>query len=91
MEIATTSMKLWAQDGQEVLQKPRGIYAPYRIRNRTGYPILVWPDDESGNSRDLAAVRVSNDQIVDWRFDDWRTTREVKKHLLDTTTLTTPW
>ncbi|KAG6890404.1 hypothetical protein C0995_008758 [Termitomyces sp. Mi166 len=76
-ELVTTSMKLWGIEGDHSLQKPRGTYAPYRIRNRTGSAILVWSDmDNSLGSKDPGVLKIPNDQIVDWRFDDWKTMRE---------------
>jgi vacuolar protein sorting-associated protein 13A/C len=77
-ELAVTTLKMWGKEGERVLQKARGSYAPYRIRNRTGSPINIWSDTD-GNSitRDAAMVNIPNDQTVDWRFDDWKTMREV--------------
>lgn len=77
-ELATTTSNLWGKEGENVLQKARGTYAPYRIQNRTGTPIFVWSDiDGSINAKDVAAVKIPNTQTVDWRFDDWKTMREV--------------
>ncbi|KAG5731737.1 Vacuolar protein sorting-associated protein 13 [Termitomyces sp. T112] len=76
-ELVTTSLKLWNIEGDHSRQKPRGTYAPYRIRNRTGSAILVWSDmDNSLGNKDSGALKILNDQIVDWRFDDWKTMRE---------------
>lgn len=81
MELVTTTLRTW---GKGVLQKARGSYAPYRIRNRTGSPIFVWSDiDGSSNAKDVTAVKIPNDQIVDWRFDDWKTMREVTHMLFE--------
>lgn len=55
----------------------RGSYAPYRIRNRTGSPINIWGDAEGVNIQEVAPTRIQNNEIVDWRFDDWKTMREV--------------
>lgn len=69
---------MWGKEGERVLQKARGSYAPYRIRNRTGSPIFIWSDvDGSANAKDGASVKIANDETVDWRFDDWKTMREV--------------
>ncbi|KAG6813789.1 hypothetical protein H0H92_007201 [Tricholoma furcatifolium] len=77
-ELVTTSMNLWAKEGEHALRKPRGAYAPYRIRNRTGSTVLVWSDvdNSSASAKDSGALKILNDQIVDWRFDDWKTMRE---------------
>jgi vacuolar protein sorting-associated protein 13A/C len=76
-ELAVTSANMWGKEGQVLLQKERGSFAPYRIRNRTGSPLFVWSDDDASRSaKDASAVKVANDQTVDWRFDDWKTMRE---------------
>ena len=77
-ELAITTMNKWNQEGDAMLQKPRGIYAPYRIRNRTGTPIFVWSDsDTAASAAEGDMTKVLNDQTIDWRFDDWKTMREV--------------
>ncbi|KAF8216245.1 hypothetical protein K438DRAFT_1748990 [Mycena galopus ATCC 62051] len=65
--LAMTTLNTWAKQGTYVLQKARGSYAPYRISNRT---------DGSTSAKDVAAVKIPNDETVDWRFDDWKTMRE---------------
>ncbi|KAF9453814.1 vacuolar protein sorting-associated protein 13 [Macrolepiota fuliginosa MF-IS2] len=76
-EVATTTLNMWNREGKNVLQKARGTYAPYRIRNRTGASLLVWSEaDDNTNVTVLETTPIHNDQIVDWRFDDWRATRE---------------
>ncbi|KAF5314046.1 hypothetical protein D9611_006808 [Ephemerocybe angulata] len=76
-ELAVTMLNTWSQESTAMLQKPRGTYAPYRIRNRTGTPILVWSDVDSGTTTGEGEMtKVLNNQIVDWRFDDWKTMRE---------------
>ena len=76
-ELAVTSARMWGKEGEVVLQKARGSFAPYRIRNRTGSPLFIWSDDDaSRSSKDANAIKVANDQTVDWRFDDWKTMRQ---------------
>lgn len=78
-ELATTSVNMWGRERELVLQKDRGSYAPYRIRNRTGSPLFVWSDDDvsSGMMQESNALKLNHDQIIDWRFDDWKKMREV--------------
>ena len=77
-ELAITTLRMWGKEGERVLQKARGSYAPYRIRNRTGSPIFIWSDiDGSNSTKDTAMVQILNEQTLDWRFDDWKTMREV--------------
>jgi len=78
IELAITTLNEWSQEsGEVVLQKARGTYAPYRIRNQTGAPILVWSDiDSTANTKDVEATKILNEHSIDWRFDDWKTMRE---------------
>ncbi|KAF9270221.1 DUF1162-domain-containing protein [Marasmius fiardii PR-910] len=76
-ELAITTWNMWSKEGEYILQNARGSYAPYRIRNRTGSPIFIWADDDNNDLLDNSAgVQIANEQIVDWRFDDWKTMRE---------------
>ena len=78
-EVSTTTLNIWNKEGKNVLQKARGTYAPYRISNRTGASILVWSEADSGaHGTEVETIPVHNSQTIDWRFDDWRTTREVQ-------------
>jgi hypothetical protein len=77
-EVAITTLNMWSKEGMSVLQKARGTYAPYRIRNKTGTPILVWSESDVGtHAPETEALPVHNDRTIDWRFGDWRATREV--------------
>ncbi|KAL1697196.1 hypothetical protein GGG16DRAFT_107114 [Schizophyllum commune] len=76
-ELALSSLNTWNAEGENMLRRGRGSYAPYRIRNRSGSPIFIWADNDSNaDTKDVAAVRIQNDETVDWRFDDWKTMRE---------------
>ncbi|KAL1920744.1 uncharacterized protein VTP21DRAFT_11379 [Calcarisporiella thermophila] len=64
----------------------RTTLAPYLIRNRTGYPIVVWkaPSEKeietAANSHEL-----KDGDDMQWEFDDWRSRREtiaVRKNTL---------
>lgn len=84
-ELGMTTVNLWSQEGEQILRKARGSYAPYRMRNRTGYPVFIWADnDGSSNSKesDTTGVQLSHDQTIDWRFDDWKTMREVSREIM---------
>ncbi|KAF7791866.1 hypothetical protein EIP86_002890 [Pleurotus ostreatoroseus] len=77
VELAISMSNMLGQEGERVLRRARGSYAPYRIRNRTGLPIYVWSDvDGSTNVTDGNRVQVANEKSIDWRFDDWKTMRE---------------
>ena len=80
VEVGVSMLNLWSKQGEIVLQKARGSFAPYRIRNRTGSPILIWSDiDGAANAADSAPIKIENEQMIDWRFDDWKTMREVSQ------------
>lgn len=77
IELALVTIKVLGQ-GENVLRSSRGGNAPYRIHNRTGCPIHVWSDIDGGvGSKDVPPVQIANDSSIDWRFDDWKTIREV--------------
>ncbi|KAI6047634.1 vacuolar protein sorting-associated protein 13 [Pisolithus marmoratus] len=77
VELGLAATKMLGKEGEGVLQRARGSYAPYRIRNRTGFPLFVWSDKEANASlTEASAVKVSHNQSVDWRFGDWKTMRE---------------
>ncbi|KAK0465028.1 vacuolar protein sorting-associated protein 13 [Desarmillaria tabescens] len=69
-ELAITTANMWSEEGERVLQRARGSYAPYRIRNRTGSTIQAWSDDTSRRFKRWGI------QTKDWRFDDWKALRE---------------
>jgi vacuolar protein sorting-associated protein 13A/C len=77
VELALTMLNMWTQERDRVLKQARGSYAPYRIRNRTGSPLHVWSDVDGGERKDVSPTKIMNDETVDWRFDDWKTMREV--------------
>ena len=80
VELAISMAKVFGQEGDQMLRKARGSYAPYRIRNRTGLPIYVWSDVEgSANAPEPVRTEIPADKTIDWRFDDWKAMREVRR------------
>ncbi|EME44915.1 hypothetical protein DOTSEDRAFT_70827 [Dothistroma septosporum NZE10] len=59
---------------EDVLSKPRGNDAPYRIRNWTGFDVNVWAS--SDHSEDGEAAKLEDGEEKPWRFEDPTTTRE---------------
>lgn len=59
---------------EDVLTKPRGSDAPYRIRNYSGFTMNIWAQMEDG--REGSAAKVSDGEEVPWRFEDPKMTRE---------------
>ncbi|KAJ3515399.1 hypothetical protein NLJ89_g1777 [Agrocybe chaxingu] len=95
VEVALTTLNTWSQEAELVLQKARGAYAPYRIKNQTGSPIFIWSDvDSAASTKDVDAVKVLHDQAIEWRFDDWKTMREhvsSGQHNIGIQFIETPW
>ena len=59
---------------EDVLSKPRGADAPYRIRNYTGFDLRVWADVSAGE--DGPAAKLSDGEESPWRFEDSTAIRE---------------
>ncbi|OMP86452.1 Vacuolar protein sorting-associated protein 13 [Diplodia seriata] len=71
--LASKSADFLSSD-EDVLSKPRGTDAPYRIRNYTGFDMNVWAVHE--NTDDGSAAKLADGQEAPWRFEDPTTTRE---------------
>lgn len=59
---------------EDVLSKPRGADAPYRIRNYTGFDLRVWADVNVGDEG--PAAKLSDGEESPWRFEDSTAIRE---------------
>lgn len=59
---------------EDVLSKPRGNDAPYRIRNYTGFDLNVWSSGEVDDEGQ--AAKLTDGEERPWRFEDPTTTRE---------------
>jgi len=59
---------------EDVLSKPRGNDAPYRIRNQTGFVMNVWAQRDDG--REGSAARIEDGDEAPWRFEDATIMRE---------------
>ena len=71
--MASKSAQFLSSD-EDVLSKPRGNDAPYRIRNYTGFELNVW---SSGEVHDVGqAAKLTDAEERPWRFEDPSTTRE---------------
>lgn len=71
--LASKSAQFLSTD-EDVLSKPRGADAPYRIRNYTGFEMNVWAvtqEDDQG-----PAAKLSDGEESQWRFEDPTTMRE---------------
>ncbi|CAM1500416.1 Fc.00g095780.m01.CDS01 [Cosmosporella sp. VM-42] len=59
---------------QDVLDKPRGVEAPYRIRNYTGFEVVV--HSKSPTSDELITLRLEDGKEAPWSFEHWEKMRE---------------
>ena len=73
--IASKAMEFLGANGDDLLSKPRGSDAPYRILNMTGYNLSVWSDSEN-DEESSEARNLEDGEEAAWAFEDWRTQRE---------------
>jgi vacuolar protein sorting-associated protein 13A/C len=59
---------------EDILSKPRGTDAPYRIRNYTGFGLDVWAEGKDLDEGYAAKMEDGSEQP--WRFEDPSATRE---------------
>jgi vacuolar protein sorting-associated protein 13A/C len=71
--LASKSFDFLTQD-QDVLEKPRGLEAPYRIRNYTGFDVEVGTMKPEGE--DNFSERLQDGQEVPWSFEPREKMRE---------------
>ncbi|KAM3417144.1 hypothetical protein BST61_g8719 [Cercospora zeina] len=73
--LASKSAQFLSSD-EDVLSKPRGNDAPYKIRNWTGFDVDVWASGEQSGDDEGQAARLADGEEQPWRFEDPSTTRE---------------
>jgi len=71
--LISKSLAFLTQD-QDVLSKPRGAEAPYRIRNYTGFEMVVHAKKQSSDGS--TSLRLEDGQEAPWSFEDWEKMRE---------------
>lgn len=59
---------------EDILSKPRGNDAPYRIRNYTGFNLDIWAEGKDTSEGYAAKLEDGDEQP--WRFEDASATRE---------------
>lgn len=59
---------------QDVLGKPRGVEAPYRIRNYTGFDVVV--HSKSPTSDEPITLKLEDGSEAPWSFEHWEKMRE---------------
>lgn len=73
--LASKSIEFFTQN-EDILSKPRGADAPYRIRNYTGFGLNVWADFPGDSDDDDMAAKLADGEEIPWRFEDWEKMRE---------------
>jgi vacuolar protein sorting-associated protein 13A/C len=84
LEITVTSATIalashaanFLSQNEDILSKPRGVDAPYRIRNYTGFDINVWADAPAHDDDEVMAAKLEDGEEAPWRFEDWAKMRE---------------
>lgn len=71
--LASKSAQFLTSD-EDVLSKPRGNDAPYRVCNYTGFQVDVWASADS--EEEGSAAKLEDGEEKPWRFEDPTTTRE---------------
>ncbi|KAH0527101.1 hypothetical protein TsFJ059_002139 [Trichoderma semiorbis] len=59
---------------ENVLEKPRGVEAPYRIRNYTGFNAIV--HSKSPTNSEPITLHLEDGQEAPWSFEQWEKMRE---------------
>ena len=70
--LASKSFNFLTQD-EDVLGKPRGIEAPYKIRNYTGFNVVVSAKSQSSEN---ISLRLEDGEEAPWSFEHWEKMRE---------------
>jgi vacuolar protein sorting-associated protein 13A/C len=74
VETALAAVAAWNQENLRPMKRARGGVAPYLIRNQTGADLQLWSSHEE---KDVDVTTLNNNQEKEWRFDDWKSLREV--------------
>ena len=77
IELAITTATVWSKEAGR-LQEGRGSDAPFRVRNRTGLTVLLWPEQNDLSKQITGVKRLDDGADVPWRFEDRRQTRDVR-------------
>lgn len=84
LEVTMTSQTIalitraaqFMQQEADMLTKPRGSEAPYRIHNQTGYLLHVWAASEDLLADSSMAMKLQDGETAPWRFEEWEKMRE---------------
>ncbi|KAI1002652.1 Vacuolar protein sorting-associated protein 13 [Podosphaera aphanis] len=82
LTVTSASIALASKSAQflsrrdDVLSKARGIDAPYRVRNYTGFDITISADLSENKRDNQITTKLRDGEEGPWRFKDWDKMRE---------------
>lgn len=76
IELSITSMTMWSKEAER-FKRGQATGAPFRIRNKTGLALLIWPEGTDQKRQPTGVKRLDDGADVPWRFEDKRHTRDV--------------
>ncbi|KAI0466100.1 hypothetical protein F4859DRAFT_527562 [Xylaria cf. heliscus] len=71
--LASKSFDFLTQD-EDILGKPRGVEAPYKIRNYTGFSVKV--QAKTLSNHDSISLKLEDGEEAPWSFEQWEKMRE---------------
>ena len=74
LESAMSAMQLMDKQRNTVYSGERGTIAPYELRNRTGYNIMVWNSTTAKEGPTIKEIKDGSN--MSWWFEDWKKRRE---------------
>lgn len=77
VELAITSMTVWSKHSEKASDE-RGDAAPFRIVNRTGLTMLIWPESRDQTKQVTGVKEINDGESQPWRFENAHRAREVR-------------
>lgn len=71
--LASKSFDFLTQD-EDILGKPRGVEAPYKIRNYTGFSVRV--QAKTLSNHESISLKLEDGEEAPWSFEQWEKMRE---------------
>ncbi|KAI1272115.1 hypothetical protein F5Y07DRAFT_311873 [Xylaria sp. FL0933] len=71
--LASKSLAFLTQD-EDILGKPRGVEAPYKIRNYTGFDVVV--QAKTLSNHESISLKLEDGEEAPWSFEQWEKMRE---------------
>jgi len=83
IELALGAIAGFNESGASSQRIDRADEVPYKIRNRSGVDLILWHDrDTNSSTTHDQGIKLKNNDITEWRYDDPRTMREVSHPLM---------